>query len=113
MHHQVALADHTESPPSADSLLGPKGHPMQALSSPCSMTQPAQPPRVERSIHTLSSFSVDIDSSSYAAPVTSFSISPKTSFTSLGRFDVPSERVVEPNLAPNADSSRPWRLGTR
>ena len=33
MRHQVSLADHTESPPPADSLLGPKCHPADSILS--------------------------------------------------------------------------------
>ena len=33
LHHQVSLADHTESPPPAESLLGPKCHPAGSILS--------------------------------------------------------------------------------
>ena len=70
LRHQVSLADHTKSPSPAESLLGPKCRPTQAPSSPRSTNQPAQPP-------TLPPFPVEINSSSCAAPASSFSTRPK------------------------------------
>ena len=122
LRHQVSVADHTESPPPADSLLGPKCHPADSILSliddptGSAFDTPAFPSRdqlpIQRCARKL------------------FFHTPKASFTSQGLFSAhefnmiistpwsfgPSKvqrPVVEPSLEPNVDSSRPRRLGAQ
>ena len=116
--HQVSLADHTESPPPAKSLLGPNCHPagstLSLIDDPTGSASdtPAFPSRDQLLVlHCACNL---------------FFHTPKASFTSQGlfsaplpglsvlrRLNVPSKRAVGPSLERNVGSSRPRRLGAQ